>query len=74
MYVCLPSFLPFLSPLSYLPREFIKDKRNPEFTMQQYLYRQRNVLHGYEARSLRNIPKVRKVRSGQVMLYYVMLG
>ncbi|KAK7068889.1 Protein tyrosine phosphatase domain-containing protein 1 [Halocaridina rubra] len=39
-------------------REFMKEKRNPEFTLQQYLYRQRNVLHGYEARTLKNIPKL----------------
>ncbi|XP_066966574.1 protein tyrosine phosphatase domain-containing protein 1-like isoform X3 [Macrobrachium rosenbergii] len=39
-------------------REFMKEKRNPEFTLHQYLARQRNVLHGYEARTLRYIPKL----------------
>ncbi|XP_042238187.1 protein tyrosine phosphatase domain-containing protein 1-like isoform X2 [Homarus americanus] len=39
-------------------REFMKEKRNPEFTLQQYLHRQRTILHGYEARTLKNIPKL----------------
>ncbi|XP_063852707.1 protein tyrosine phosphatase domain-containing protein 1-like isoform X3 [Scylla paramamosain] len=53
-------FEQFILPQLYVfsNREFIKDKRNPEFTLQQYLHRQRNILHGYEARTLRNIPKL----------------
>lgn len=53
-------FEQFILPQLYVfsNREFIKDKRNPEFTLQQYLHRQRNILHGYEARTLRNIPKM----------------
>ncbi|XP_042863291.1 protein tyrosine phosphatase domain-containing protein 1-like [Penaeus japonicus] len=42
----------------YCNREFMKEKRNPEFTLHQYLHRQRTVLHGYEARTLKNIPKL----------------
>ncbi|XP_050693914.1 protein tyrosine phosphatase domain-containing protein 1-like [Eriocheir sinensis] len=53
-------FEQFILPQLYVfsNREFIKDKRNPEFTLPQYLHRQRTVLHGYEARTLRNIPKL----------------
>ncbi|XP_045137368.1 protein tyrosine phosphatase domain-containing protein 1-like [Portunus trituberculatus] len=50
-------FEQFILPQLYVfsNREFIKDKRNPEFTLQQYLHRQRNILHGYEARTLSTI-------------------
>ncbi|KAK4287979.1 hypothetical protein Pmani_038963 [Petrolisthes manimaculis] len=53
-------FEQFILPQLYVfcNREFVKDKRNPEFSLQQYLHRQRTVLHGYEARTLRNIPKL----------------
>lgn len=29
-----------------------------EFTLQQYLNRQKHILHGYEARKLKHVPKV----------------
>nr|XP_045614195.1 protein tyrosine phosphatase domain-containing protein 1-like [Procambarus clarkii] len=52
-------FEQFILPQLYVfcNREFLKEKRNQEFTLQQYLHRQRTVLHGYEARTLKNIPK-----------------
>ncbi|XP_071513800.1 uncharacterized protein [Panulirus ornatus] len=53
-------FEQFILPQLYVfsNREFVKDKKNPEFTLQQYLHRQRTVLHGYEARTLKYIPKL----------------
>ncbi|XP_069162807.1 protein tyrosine phosphatase domain-containing protein 1 [Procambarus clarkii] len=53
-------FEQFILPQLYVfcNREFLKEKRNQEFTLQQYLHRQRTVLHGYEARTLKNIPKL----------------
>ncbi|XP_043192113.1 protein tyrosine phosphatase domain-containing protein 1-like [Amphibalanus amphitrite] len=43
-------------------KELVKDrdkkKEHPEFTLAQCLSRQRHVLHGYEARVLRHIPKL----------------
>ncbi|KAF2351427.1 Dual specificity phosphatase catalytic domain [Trinorchestia longiramus] len=39
-------------------RDFVKEKRNHEFTFHSYMSRQRVVLHGYEARALRYIPKL----------------
>ncbi|ROT81137.1 Protein tyrosine phosphatase domain-containing protein 1 [Penaeus vannamei] len=53
-------FEQFILPQLYLycNREFMKEKRNPEFTLHQYLHRQRTILHGYEARTLKNIPKL----------------
>ncbi|KAK8746717.1 hypothetical protein OTU49_017158, partial [Cherax quadricarinatus] len=53
-------FEQFILPQLYVfcNRDFVKEKRNQEFTLQQYLNRQRIVLHGYEARTLKNIPKL----------------
>lgn len=31
----------------------------PSFTLRQFLSRQRSMLHGYQARKLKHIPKVR---------------
>jgi hypothetical protein len=39
-------------------REFVKDKKHTEFSLTQYLNRQKFMLHGYEARTLKFIPKV----------------
>ncbi len=39
-------------------REFIKEQKTNEFQLSQYLGRQKFMLHGYEARALKNIPKV----------------
>lgn len=41
-----------------LNREFVKEKKHTEFTLTQYLNRQKFMLHGYEARTLKFIPKV----------------
>lgn len=41
-----------------LNREFVKDKKQTEFSLTQYLNRQKFMLHGYEARTLKFIPKV----------------
>ena len=35
-----------------------REKGSHEFTLQQYLNRQRHILHGYEARRLKYVPKV----------------
>jgi hypothetical protein len=37
-----------------------KDKKVPEFTLVQYLSRQRQILHGMEVRAFKYIPKVGK--------------
>ncbi|CAL4066887.1 unnamed protein product, partial [Meganyctiphanes norvegica] len=50
----------FVLPQSYVycNKEFMKEKRNPQFTFTQSLTRQQTMLHGYEARTLKYIPKV----------------
>ena len=48
-----------------LVKERDKKKESSEFTLAQCLSRQRHVLHGYEARVLRHIPKVSTTNNGR---------
>lgn len=36
---------------------FNRSPGSHEFTLQQYLNRQKHILHGYEARKLKHVPK-----------------
>ncbi|CAG0879468.1 unnamed protein product [Darwinula stevensoni] len=53
-------FAQFILPQSYVfcNRHFTKNKKELDFTLLQYLNRQKFILHGYEARALKNLPKV----------------
>ncbi|CAG7815757.1 unnamed protein product [Allacma fusca] len=59
--LCVQQFEQFILPncLIFCNRELIKDaKKQQEFTLQQYLKRQRFLLHGRENKTLRHIPKI----------------
>ena len=49
--------------ISYIYRHLTKNKKEVAFTLKQYLKRQNVILHGFEARSLRDLPKVREQSS-----------
>lgn len=53
----------FLSPMRVIYANDIKCKYyGYYFTLNEFLHRQRFFLHGYESRTFRYIPKVRKIR------------
>nr|XP_006820288.1 PREDICTED: protein tyrosine phosphatase domain-containing protein 1-like [Saccoglossus kowalevskii] len=53
---CCQQFGQFLIPLRVV--FYSIDTRAYPFTLNQYLIRQKHMLHGYEARELKNIPKI----------------
>ncbi|KDR18115.1 protein tyrosine phosphatase domain-containing protein 1-like [Zootermopsis nevadensis] len=58
--LCVQEFEQFILPQSivFCNREFVKDKKQADFSLTQYLNRQKLMLHGYEARKLKFIPKI----------------
>ncbi|XP_028680472.2 protein tyrosine phosphatase domain-containing protein 1 isoform X1 [Erpetoichthys calabaricus] len=54
--LCVREFAQFLIPLRSI-FAFAEPKSNA-VTLSQYLIRQRHLLHGYEARQLKNVPKI----------------
>ncbi|XP_068082247.1 protein tyrosine phosphatase domain-containing protein 1 [Anabrus simplex] len=58
--LCVQDFEQFIHPQStvFCNKELSKDKKAPEFTLTQYLQRQALMLHGYEMRTFKFIPKV----------------
>ncbi|XP_069693915.1 protein tyrosine phosphatase domain-containing protein 1-like [Periplaneta americana] len=58
--LCVQEFEQFILPQSivFCNKDFIKDKKLTDFSLVQYLNRQKLMLHGYEARTLRFIPKI----------------
>ncbi|GFG37415.1 hypothetical protein Cfor_05161, partial [Coptotermes formosanus] len=58
--LCVQEFEQFILPHSFVfcNKEFVKDKKHTEFSLTQYLNRQKFMLHGYEARTLKFIPKI----------------
>ncbi|KAJ9575419.1 hypothetical protein L9F63_025631, partial [Diploptera punctata] len=57
--LCVQEFEQFILPQSlvFCNKVFTKDKKMVEFNVAQYLNRQKLMLHGYEARALKYIPK-----------------
>ncbi|XP_073678728.1 protein tyrosine phosphatase domain-containing protein 1 isoform X2 [Garra rufa] len=53
---CVRQFAQFLVPLRNVFSN--AEPRMPSVTLSQYLIRQKNILHGYEARKLRYVPKL----------------
>ena len=60
--LCVQQFEQFILPncMVFCNRELLKDKKIQDFTLQQYLKRQKFILHGKECKTLRHIPKVRQ--------------
>ncbi|CAB3368050.1 Hypothetical predicted protein [Cloeon dipterum] len=59
--LCVQEFEQFVLPqcLIFCNKDFVtKDKKVPEFTLVQYLSRQRQILHGNEVRAFKYIPKI----------------
>lgn len=58
--LCVQQFEQFILPncIIFCNRDLLKDKKIQDFTLQQYLKRQRFILHGKECKTLRHIPKV----------------
>ena len=55
-------FEQFILPncIVFCNRDLLKDRKLQDFTLSQYLKRQRIILHGRECKTLRVIPKVNK--------------
>ncbi|XP_023712308.1 protein tyrosine phosphatase domain-containing protein 1 isoform X2 [Cryptotermes secundus] len=58
--LCVQEFEQFILSQSivFCNKEFSKDRRVTDFSLTQYLSRQKIMLHGYEARTLKYIPKI----------------
>lgn len=51
-----------------------KDRKGPDLTLPKFLKHQRIILHGYEERSLKTLPKVRQFKQCNFILYIVWLA
>ncbi|CAH2097606.1 unnamed protein product [Euphydryas editha] len=61
--LCVQQFEHYLLPQTIVfstkePLMLTKDRKTSEFTLRQYLYRQRAVLHGVEERAFKLLPKI----------------
>ncbi|XP_049879952.1 protein tyrosine phosphatase domain-containing protein 1-like isoform X2 [Pectinophora gossypiella] len=61
--LCVQQFEHYLLPQTVVfsskePLMLTKDKKTAEFTLRQYLHRQRATLHGLDERSFRELPKI----------------
>ncbi|XP_050313469.1 protein tyrosine phosphatase domain-containing protein 1-like [Anthonomus grandis grandis] len=59
--LCVRHFAQFILPQTitfYIKETAAKDKHMTAFTLRKYLKRQRIVLHGYEARRFKDLPKI----------------
>lgn len=48
-----------------------KDRKGPDLSLPKLLKHQRIILHGYEERSLKTLPKVRRFKFNNVILLYI---
>ncbi|CAL8084162.1 unnamed protein product [Orchesella dallaii] len=68
--LCVQQFEQFILPncIIYCNRDILKDKKLQDFTLQQYLKRQKFILHGRECKTLRHIPKILNVICERLLL------
>lgn len=48
-----------------------KDRKTAEFTLRQYLYRQRATLHGLDERAFKELPKVNIDYRNDILTYSI---